>query len=88
MNDIKLLFVRTPAAGSAFDNLYEQYKNQSRLIDFYTNSLDELMVIAKYRVLPTPTIVFLDGEKSVGRIVSATPNANKMKKALKLLQEQ
>lgn len=45
-----------------------------RLIDFYTMDMEQLTVIAKYRILPVPTLLLLTGHKTVLRIVKEIPN--------------
>lgn len=40
-----------------------------RMLDFYTNDLEDLSLIAKYRVLPVPTILVLNNSKVVLRLV-------------------
>jgi hypothetical protein len=41
-----------------------------RMIDFYTTSIEELSIIAKYRILPVPTIIVLSNSKVVMRMVN------------------
>lgn len=41
-----------------------------QMLNFYTNDLEELAVIAKYRILPVPTILVLSNNKVVARIVN------------------
>lgn len=87
MSNINLLFVSTPAAEPNFFKAFEKYKEQSIMIDFYTSKMDELQVIARYRVLPTPTIVVLNGDKHIGRIVAESPNLNKLQKLMTTLKD-
>lgn len=48
-----------------------------RMIDFYTQDLEDLSVIAKHRVLPVPTFLFIHNNRAVGRIVHP-PSAEHM----------
>lgn len=40
-----------------------------RMVDFYTFDMDDLSIIAKHRVLPVPTILVLNNNKVICRIV-------------------
>lgn len=40
-----------------------------RMIDFYTQDMEDLAIVAKYRVLPVPTFIIVNNGRVVGRIV-------------------
>jgi hypothetical protein len=40
-----------------------------RMVDFYTTNIDDLSMIAKYRILPVPTILVLNNSRVVMRLV-------------------
>lgn len=44
----------------------------TQVIDFYTNDMLELAVIAKNRVMPEDTVLVSDGVKVVARLVGRT----------------
>jgi hypothetical protein len=56
--------------------------NNSQIIDFYTMDMEELSVIAKYRILPVPTLLILSNGKVLGRIVKDIPNVNKLQQLI------
>ena len=45
----------------------------SKMIDFYTMDIEDLSLIAKYRVLPVPTIIVTLNTKVIGRFVNPPP---------------
>lgn len=47
----------------------------SKMINFYTQDIEELTLIAKHRVLPVPTLLILTNNRVLGRIVSPPPAA-------------
>lgn len=50
-----------------FATLAKQFGGE--LIDFYTMDLDKLSIIARYRILPVPTILVTNGNKTLLRLV-------------------
>lgn len=65
-NGIQIICIGCPK-NLEFENLIKTYGG--KLIDFYSNNLDDLTIIAKYRILPAPTILILSGSKVIARIV-------------------
>lgn len=57
----------------------------SQMIDFYTSDLDELSIVAKYRILPVPTFIVLCNSKVIGRIVKP-PKAEDMADILQTIK--
>lgn len=55
------------------------------ILDFYTMDIEELSFIAKHRVLPAHTILVIQGQKVVIRLVNKTPKKVAFKKMLKEL---
>lgn len=41
----------------------------AEIVDFYTTKLEELTLVAKYRVMPTDTLLVIDGHKQLIRLV-------------------
>lgn len=41
----------------------------AKVIDFYSMDMEDLLFIGKHRLLPTPTVLFMDRTKVVGRLV-------------------
>lgn len=66
--------------------LCDEYNGQ--VIDFYTMNMEDLATIAKYRVLPVPTLLLVTATKTVARFVKDIPSATKIKQILnKLIKE-
>ncbi len=42
----------------------------TKVINFYTSILDDLTIIAKYRLLPVPTFLAIDNGKVIARILN------------------
>jgi hypothetical protein len=42
-------------------------------LDFYTMNIEQLSFIAKYRILPVPTILVMSNTKVLGRVVHLPP---------------
>jgi hypothetical protein len=72
---IEVVCITTPDCprNKEFEDLLKLVPD-GRMIDFYTQDLDDLAVVAKHRVLPVPTFLILSGSKVVGRIVNPPKN--------------
>jgi hypothetical protein len=81
-----LLIVTTPGHDQkALKEIVELFP-QAQVLDFYTSVMDELHLIAKYRILPVDSVLILDGQKVVGRIVGRSFAADVVKATVSLLE--
>ncbi len=79
LNRYKTIFVTTddyPRNDEVIKLLSNIPPIECQVLNFYTMDLDILSIIAKYRVLPVPTILILNNTKVIGRIVR--PPAHKV----------
>lgn len=57
-----------------------------KLINFYTMDRDELLFIARHRLLPTQTVLVMDGTRVVARMIgNDIPTAKKFQSLLERL---
>jgi hypothetical protein len=46
-----------------------------KIVDLHSSDVNDLLLVAKYRILQTPTVIFLSNTKVMGRILSKQPVA-------------
>lgn len=83
ISKISLIGIVVPGlpGNKQIETLCKRYGGQ--IIDFYTTRMDELSVIAKYRVLPVPTLLVIYNSKMIGRIVKNIPPTEKLDSIIK-----
>jgi hypothetical protein len=64
---MQIFYVHTGTPNPYVEKFMKKIGGQ--ILDFYTMELDELLVIAKYRILPTDTVLVVKGNKQVCRLV-------------------
>lgn len=52
------------------------------LLDWYTMDMVELALIAKHRIMPIPTLLILQNQKVVSRVVGTLPSAEGLAKLI------
>lgn len=57
------------------------------VINFYTMDMEEISMIAKYRILPVPTLLIFSGMKVIGRLVKEIPSLKEMEEILEKIGE-
>ena len=82
MADIQLIVVKSkfnenPKLDGLIADIHKDPR--VRIIDRYTTSLNELLILARYRVLQSPTILFVVGSKLVGRLSAIPKHATVLK---------
>lgn len=87
MTDIQVVFVTDPdfPKNKEFLSLLEVVPD-ARIINFYTMDMEELSFIAKNRILPAQTILIIQGNRTILRLVNKIPKKAAFKKMLKDLE--
>lgn len=87
MTDTQVVFVTDPdfPRNKEFLGLLEIVPN-AKIINFYTMDMEELSFIAKNRILPAYTILIIQGNRTILRLVNDIPKKAVFKKMLKELE--
>ncbi len=82
--DINVIFVTDPdfPKNKEFLELMTLVPDAT-VLNFYTMDVEELSFIAKHRILPAYTVLFMRGQKVIGRLVNKFPKKATFKKMLK-----
>lgn len=56
----------------------------NKIINFYTTNMDELAIIAKYRIMPMDTLITIQGGKVVHRVVGTMPTVEGLSNLINL----
>lgn len=87
MKDTQVVFITDPdfPKNKEFLGLLEVVPD-AKIINFYTMDMEELSFIAKNRILPAYTILVIQGQRVVMRLVNKIPKKAVFKKMLKELE--
>lgn len=84
MNKITYILITVPEYPTPKD-VWDLVSNtpNSKVINFYTMDMEDLSIVAKYRILPRPTLLAMNNTKVVGRFVGPKmPKASAISKFL------
>lgn len=86
--DVKVIFITDPdfPRNKEFLEL-AAFVSDATFLDFYTMDVEELSFIAKHRILPAYTILFMHGQKVIGRLVNKFPKKKAWHKILKDIEK-
>lgn len=79
MNIIGMTVPEFPMNSNVID-IVNKYKG--KLVDFYSMNMDDLQIIAKYRLLPVPSVLVIESNQVIGRICKDIPNVDEFTKLL------